>query len=210
MTDIQILLGVSISFLLLILAPLIFLFSKGPWSFRTTLPGLGVLVILFFLLYTPLHELSHVAGARLAGIQVRDIQLFPKIQAGQIVTAHYHPANVRSVSQFVMMTGFPYLLDVLGSIAAILFLRRNSSQNYFFAGFLFMVLCLRPAFDFTGETLGLLARNGGDLHQIARSIGFSTTGWILSFSIGITLLSIFIFLKRFDLVPEIRLNRNLR
>ena len=204
MTDTQIIIGVSVALLIFIVAPLIFLYYKGPWPFRTTIPNLVILVILFCLLYTPMHELSHIAGAYLSGVQVRDIQLFPKILAGHIVTARYHPLNVRSVWQFVIMTGFPYILNVIGSALGIFFLRRNFSKNSFVVGFLFMLLCLRPAFDFTGETLGFLSRNGGDIHQISRCIGVSTTWWILSFSIGLTLLSIFIVMNRFTGSPRFK------
>ena len=204
MTDIQTIIGVSIALLVLIVVPLIFLYNKGPWPFRTTIPNIVILIILFCLLYTPVHELSHVAGAYLSGIQVRDIQIFPKFFEGHIITARYHPLNVRHVWQFVIMTGFPYILDVIGSILGIFILRRNFSMNSFVAGFLFMFLCLRPAFDFIGETLGFLSRNGGDFHQIARCIGFSATWWILSFSIVLTLVSIFIVTNRFTGFPKFK------
>jgi hypothetical protein len=88
-------------------------------------------------------------------------------------------------------------LDIVCLVVAIFVFRRDFSRNPFITGLAFMLLCLRPAFDIVGETIGLLTGWRGDLYNMQQIIGpFATWSFIL-ISVGLAIYSISSTLSHF-------------
>jgi hypothetical protein len=194
---------ITFEILLVVVTPLLFLYLKGNWPLRTAIPCLLSIPLLWYLTYSPLHELSHVAGTYLVGGRVIYYKLIPRFWVGEFGRAWITPAGITQSWQQLVMTSSPYILDVACIVAGIFVLRRVFSKNPFVVGFVFMLLCLRPAFDFVCEPIAFLTGDRGDLYHIEKIIGSFMTWSFLLLSIGLSLLSIVSVLRRFVGFPEI-------
>ena len=177
--------------------PLLFLYLMGNWPLRTTVPCLLSILILWYLSYSPLHELSHVAATYLVGGQVVDMKLIPSFWFGEFGRAWITPVGVTHSWQRLIMTASPYLLDIVSLVVAVLVLRRGSSISAFLVGLVFMLLCLRPAFDFVCETIAFLSGERGDLFHLEEIVGTFAIWSFLVFSVGLSAFSILSVLRRF-------------
>jgi hypothetical protein len=193
---------ITFEILLVIDIPLMILYLKGNWPVRTTMKCLLSIPVLWYLTYSPLHELSHVAGTYLAGGKVIYVKLIPRFWLAEFGQAWITPVGLRESWQQLVMTSSPYILDVACIATGIFLLRRDFSKNPFILGFIFMLLCLRPAFDFVCETIAFLSGNLGDIYQIKGKIGVLMTWSFIVISLGLSLISILIILRRFIGFPE--------
>lgn len=198
---------ITFEILLTVVTPLLFLYLRGNWPVRATIPCLLSIPVLWYLTYSPLHELSHVAGTYLVGGKVTYIKLIPSFWLGEFGRAWITPVGITQQWQQLIMTASPYILDVACVGAGMAVLRRNFSKNAFVVGFVFTILCLRPAFDFVCETIAFLSGNRGDIYHIEGIIGSFLLWPFLLLSIGLSLLSVLIILRRFVGFPEASLNK---
>ncbi len=194
---------ITFEILLVVVTPLLFLYLKGNWPLYTTISCLMSIPLLWYLTYSPLHELSHIAGTHLVGGKVIYYKLIPRFWLGEFGRAWITPAEITQSWQQLVLTSSPYILDVACIVAGIFVLRREFSKNPFVVGFVFMLLCLRPAFDFVCETIAFLSGDRGDLYHIEKIIGSFMTWSFVLISIGLSLLSIVRVLGRFVGFPEI-------
>jgi hypothetical protein len=176
--------------LVVVVAPLLFLYVKGRWPVRATIPSLLVIPVQWYLTYAPQHELSHVAGAYLVGGKVVHIKLIPRFWRGEFGRAWITPEGLSSTWQKLIMTASPYLLDVVCIAAGFFLLRRKSFEKPFVAGFLLMLLCLRPTFDFVCETVAFAQGSRADLFHMAAVIGNPALGSLLVVGIALAACSI--------------------
>lgn len=70
-------------------------------------------------------------------------------------------------------------------------------KNAFWAGFLFMLLCLRPTFDLVCEAIGVNNGFMGDLFHIQQIVGNEVLSSFLLLSLGLSVLMIYAILKRY-------------
>jgi hypothetical protein len=196
--------GLLITFeiLLVVVTPLIILYLKSSWPLRTATLCIVSIPILWYFVYSLLHELSHIAGTYLVGGTVIYYKLIPSFWLGEFGRAWITPDGLKDSWQQLTMTASPYILDIVSIVAGIFILRRNFSKNPFIIGFVFMLLFLRPAFDFVCEPIAFLSGDRGDLYHIANKIGYFATWSLILFSMGLSLISIIIILKRFVGFPE--------
>jgi hypothetical protein len=178
--------GLLITFeiLLVVVTPLLFLYLKGNWPLRTIIPCLLSIPVLWYLTYALLHELSHVAGTYLVGAKVVDYKLIPRFWLGEFGRAWITPDGITHSWQQLILTTSPYILDVLCIIVGMFVLRRNFSKNPFVVGLVFMLFCLRPAFDFVCEPIAFLTGDRGDFYAVQGIIGSNLTWSFILFSIG--------------------------
>jgi hypothetical protein len=169
----------TIECLLTIVLPLIILYLRGNWPLRVMVICLVTVPILWYLTYAPLHELSHVAGAYLAGGSVTFIKLIPRFWEGEFARAWITTAGIDRPWQHLICTGFPYILDVVSAAIGYGFLRGRTHIGPFIMGLAFMLLCLRGAFDILCEIVGYALGGMGDIYHIALILGPSMT-WILA------------------------------
>jgi len=166
------------------------LYLKGNWPLRKVIPPLVITPILWYFTYAPLHELSHAAGLYLVGGKAIDYRLIPRFWLGEFAGAWITPSGITQSWQQLTMTAFPYMLDIVCYIVAIVVFRRGSSRNPFFIGLAFMLLCLRPACDFIFEPIAFLSGDRNDFYAIQQIVGpFATWSFIL-ISIGLSIYSI--------------------
>ncbi len=193
---------VTFEILVVVVAPLLILYLKGDWPLRSTIPCLVTIPVLWYLTYSPLHELSHVVGTYLVGGRVTYIKLIPRFWMGEFSGgAMITPEGFVHDWQWLVMTSSPYILDVACVAAGYAVLRRRFFRHSFAVGFTFMLLCLRPAFDLVCETVALIAGGRGDLYHTEKTIGGATIWTLLAVSIGASATTVFIVLRRFTERP---------
>ena len=193
---------ITVEILFVVVAPLLILYIKGRWPLRTIILCLLTIPILWYLTYSPIHELSHIAGTYLVGGKVTLYKLIPSFWKGEFGHAWITSESLSESWRQLVTTSFPYLLDVVSIISGIFVLRRHFHDNPFVIGFVFMFLCLRPTFDFICETIAFLSGNRGDIYYISETIGCLLTWLFLLFSIGLALFSIVTVLSRFIGAPQ--------
>jgi hypothetical protein len=193
---------ITVEILLVIVTPLLFLYLKGTWPLRTIIPCLLSIPVLWYLTYALLHELSHIAGTYLVGARVVDYKLIPRFWLGEFGRAWITPDGITHSWQQLVSTTSPYILDVLCIVAGLFVLRRNFSKNPFVVGLVFMLLCLRPAFDFVCEAIAFLTGDRGDFYTVQGIMGSNLTWLFIFSSLGLSLLSVLRILRRFVGFPE--------
>ena len=182
--------------------PLIYLYLKRGWPLRVSIPCLLIIPVLWYLTYSPLHELSHIAGTYLVGGRVTYYKLIPSFWAGEFGRAWIKTDGLEASWQQLVSTASPYILNIACVVTAIFIPRRNFTKKAFVVGLVFMLLCLRPAFDFVCETIAFISGDRGDIYYIEGKIGSLATWALLSLSIGLSLFSILSFTRRFVQAPN--------
>jgi hypothetical protein len=193
---------ITLEITVVIVAPLLVLYLKGNWPLPTIIPCLLSIPVLWYFTYAPIHEISHVAGTYLVGAKVVDYKLIPRFWQGEFGRAWITPEGITHSWQQLVTTTAPYILDVLCIVVGMTVLRRNLSKNPFVVGLVFMLLCLRPAFDFVCEPIAFLAGDRGDFYAVDGIIGSVLTWLFILFSLGLSLFSIVRILRRFAGFPE--------
>ena len=181
---------ITCEILLVVVMPLLVLYLKGNWPLRKVIPPLVIIAILWYFTYVPLHELSHAAALYLVGGKAIEYKLIPRFWLGEFSGGWVTPSGITQSWQQLTFSAFPYLLDVVCFVVAIFVFRRDFSRNPFFMGLAFMLLCLRPAFDFVCEPIAFLSGDKGDFYAIQQIVGpFAIWSFIL-ISIGLAVYSI--------------------
>ena len=193
---------ITFEILLVIVTPLLLLYLNSSWPLRTTILCLLTIPVLWYLTYSPLHELSHVAGTYLVGAKVTHIKLIPRFWIGEFARAWITTDEIKAPWQQLISTGFPYILDAVCIASTAFILRREFIRRSFIVGCVFMLLCLRPAFDFVCEPIALLLGDRGDIYHIMQIIGSFATWSFIMLSVGLFILSVLIILKRYIGFPD--------
>jgi hypothetical protein len=180
----------TLEILVVIVAPLLILYLTGPWPMRIAIPCLMVIPVLWYLTYSPIHELSHVLGTYLVGGSVTELKLIPSFWQGEFGRAWITPQGLRAPWQQLVMTSAPYVLDGLSVAVAFFALHRRRPMRSFALGSLLMLLCLRPAFDVVCETVAFALGGQGDLYHIAHSTGYPMVWLSMTILLGFSLLTI--------------------
>jgi len=188
---------ITCEILLVVVMPLLVLYIKGNWPLRKIIPPLVIIPVFWYFTYAPLHELSHAAGLYLVGGKVIDYKLIPRFWLGEFGGAWITPSGTTQSWQQLTFTAFPYMLDIVCFVVAIFVFRRGFSRNPFFIGLAFMLLCLRPAFDFVCESIAFLSGFRGDLCHIQQIVGPSAIWSFILISIGLSVYSISSTLSHF-------------
>ena len=181
---------ITIEILVVIVGPLLILYLMGPWPIRIAIPCLLSIPVLWYLTYSPIHELSHVLGAYLVGGSVTELKLIPSFWRGEFGRAWITPQGLRAPWQQLVMTSAPYVLDGVSVAVGFFALLRRRLRRPFALGVLLMLLCLRPAFDVLCETVAFALGGRGDLYHIAQSIGYPTVWLSMAILFGFSLFTI--------------------
>ena len=193
---------ITFEILLTIVTPLLALYLGGQWPLRTVTACLCGIPVVWYLTYAPIHELSHALGTTLVGGKIVDIKLIPSFWEGTFAVAWVRSVGLDQSWQHLVSTGAPYVIDVAFVVASLVVLRRRLSRNALVVGLLFMLLCLRPAFDLVCETAGFVGGFKGDLWHMQLIIGSAALWSFLLVSLALCLLSIVVILRRYGGFPE--------
>jgi hypothetical protein len=188
----------TLEVLLIIPIPLVILYLRGKWPIKVIRVCLTVIPVLWYLTYAPVHELSHIFGTYIAGGSVIDYKLIPRFWMGEFAGAWITPVGLNNPWQNLVMLCAPYVLDLVSIIAGAVVLQRHLSKNAFWAGFLFMLLCLRPTFDLVCESVGFYNGFMGDLFHIQQIVGSAILSSLLLLSLLVSMVSIYAILKRYS------------
>ena len=163
---------------------------------------MSTIPILWYFVYAPIHELSHLLGAYLVGARVLEVKLIPSFWAGETAVAWIKAEGFTNEWSQLIMTISPYVLDLASIAVGVYVLQRKLSRTAFLIGFLFMLLCLRPAFDLVCETIGFATGFRGDLFHIALTVGGFATWTFLALSITFSMYAIIVVIARFKGFPQ--------
>jgi len=190
---------VTFEILLIIITPLLVLYLRGRWPLRLVTACLCGIAVLWYLTYAPIHELSHALGTVLVGGRIVDVKLIPSFWEGTFAVAWVRTEGLGP--SWPVMTGAPYVLDVACVVASLFVLWRRPSRSALVVGLLFMILCLRPAFDFVCETVGFVGGFHGDLWHLESVIGSAALWSFLLVSLALCLLGVVVIVRRYDGFP---------
>jgi hypothetical protein len=177
---------VTFEILIVIVVPLLILYLAGPWPLRSTIPCLLMIPVLWYLTYAPIHELSHVLGTYAVGGTVTQIKLIPSFWRGEFGQAWITPQGLHAPWQQLVMTATPYVLDGLSVAVGYFTLRGGRSRHPLSLGVALMLLCLRPAFDVTCETVAFARGGRGDLFHMAQVTGYPVVWLSMLVLLGFT------------------------
>jgi hypothetical protein len=193
---------ITFEILFTVVAPLLGLYLRGTWKQQTMVACMSTIPILWYFVYAPIHELSHLLGAYLMGGQIVEVRLIPRFWAGETGGAWIKSEGFTNEWSQLIMTVSPYFFDLLSIAVGLYVLQRKLSRKAFLIGFLFMLLCLRPAFDLVCETIGFATGFRGDLFHITLTIGGFATWTFLAFSIAFSIYAILVVIRRFKGFPQ--------
>jgi hypothetical protein len=170
--------------------PLIKFYQRSNWTKKQQVLNILLVVLLFFLIYAPLHELCHYICAKLMNIDVIGHQFFNKYSFGKLKNAHliidFSPLTNR---QIFIMTIAPYARDMIFAFVSFLILKRKQINSSFLVGVFFSIGLLFSVFDIADNFLGYIIKGIGDWYSLSKIIGHFWT-WFT----GIIMLSITLFL----------------
>lgn len=184
------LLLITLEILVIIGAPLLILYLTGRWPMRVVIPCLFVTPVLWYLTYSPIHELSHVLGAYLVGGSVTEIKLIPSFWRGEFARAWITPEGLGTPWQQLVMTSSPYVLDGVSVAVGFFALSSGRLRRPLALGVAFMLLCLRPAFDVLCEAVAFALAGRGDLFHIAQGTGAPTVWWSMALLFGFSVFTV--------------------
>lgn len=187
---------------LTIVTPLLFLYLRSSWPQRSIIPCMVSIPVVWYPVYSPIHELSHVAATLLIGGKVTSIKLIPSFWRGEFGRAWITSEGITQSWQQLFATTAPYILDVVCLVTGIVVLQRTFSRSPFVVGLVFMLLCLRPAFDFVCESVGFLTGDRGDFYAMQSIIGTGPIWMFMVFMLGLSGLAVVRVLGRFVGFPE--------
>jgi hypothetical protein len=183
--------------LLVVVTPLLVLYRRSTWPVSATIVSLILVPILWYPVYAPVHELSHLAAVYLLGGTVTSVKLIPSFWEGEFAVAWIRSEGLTATWQQMTTTSAPYAIDVLCLLLTLPVLTRRFSKNAFVVGLTFMVLCLRPAFDLLCESVGFATGFRGDLYHMGIIIGSAGLWIFIVTSLALSLFVILTILRRF-------------
>jgi uncharacterized membrane protein len=158
----------------LLLIPLVILYARCNWPPKLWLANLVVLLPLWFITYSALHEGSHVVGVFMVGEKIVNYHLIPAFWKGEFTSDAWVSSNILEGWRGVLPGLFPYLRDFLFLIAGWVILKSKRIENCFLVGLVFVLFCLSPVFDITDNYFnGYLVQHatGNDFTGTAMTIG---------------------------------------
>ena len=145
-----------IEILTIIVLPLLVFYLRSKWPQKEIVIFAIVLPLLWYLLYAPIHELSHMLGAAIIGASIKDYRLFAHFWEGDFGFAYVDIAGGLGTNfNSLIILVSPYILDFISLILGYFILKSYRIKNSFLAGLIFLFLCLRPTYDVIDNYLGL-------------------------------------------------------
>jgi ammonia channel protein AmtB len=78
---------ITFKILFTVVAPLLVLYLGGTWKQQKMVACMSTIPILWYFVYAPIHELSHLPGAYLVGARIVEVKLIPRFWAGETAVA---------------------------------------------------------------------------------------------------------------------------
>lgn len=192
-----------IEILILVVLPLLFLYLRSNWPQKVINVNVIILPLIWYVFYAPLHELGHILGCFIVGLEIKDYQLFAHFWEGNFGFAFVDIKNGygENMNSFVILI-LPYMLDLISIVIGYYLLSRYKIINSFLFGLVFLLFNIRPLYDLVDNFIGYYL-NHSDFVLASRIVGSLVifTFVIISIIIGITL--ILLLLKRYKQYPKL-------
>jgi len=191
-----------IEILILVVLPLLFLYLRSNWPKKVINVNVIILPLIWYVFYAPLHELGHILGCFIVGLEIKDYQLFAHFWEGNFGFAFVDIKDGygENMNSFVILI-LPYVLDLISIVIGYYLLSRYKIINSFLFGLVFLLFNIRPLYDLVDNFIGYFL-NHSDFVLASRIVGSLVifTFVIISIIIGITL--ILLLLKRYKQYPS--------
>ena len=191
-----------IEILILVVLPLLVLYLRSNWPNKVIYVNVIILPLIWYVFYAPLHELGHILGCFIVGLEIKDYQLFAHFWTGNFGFAFVDikEGYGENMNSFVILI-LPYLLDLISIVIGYYLLLRYKIINSFLFGLVFLLFNIRPLYDLVDNFIGYYL-NHSDFVLASRIVGSLVifTFVIISIIIGITL--ILLLLKRYKQYPS--------
>jgi hypothetical protein len=174
---------------LIIAFPVIKFYKRSNWTKKQNLIAILSTLFLWYFIQSPLHELSHIIGGKIMGINIIAYQLIPKFWTGDFSNAWVRFEEIETNFQQFIITISPYIRDLIVAVIGFLILRTIQIHNYFVIGLIFSLLLLNSIFDIVNNFLGYAIMKFGDWNDISKLVGH-----IWTYFLGIGILAITIYL----------------
>lgn len=186
---------------ILIILPLLILYTKSKWSTKEIIFNAIVLPLIWYITYAPIHELGHVIGCKIVGLEINDYQLFTRFWEGSFGFAFVdikegYGENIESFIVLIM----PYLIDFFFLIFGFIVVYKNKFKvkNSFLFGLTFLFFVLRSNYDLLDNYIGYFF-NHSDFVLAGKIVGnlniliFIVLSLIIGFSLTLLIIKKYIF-----------------
>jgi hypothetical protein len=195
----------AIAMACIIILPLIFMEKKlQTETFRLVFRVVSITII-WYLTYAPIHEISHILGFKLTGVEIIEHKLFPHFWKGDFHHAYIIHGDANQTQKLIGRMA-PYAKDLIFALAGFFILRKLSVKKTFVTLLVFTWFVSSGLFDLITNFFGFAAEKTGDFYQTANDIGIGTTYFIAISMIVVTGALFFASLKL--LLQKINLNQN--
>ncbi|MBI2419974.1 MAG: hypothetical protein HYV28_19100 [Ignavibacteriales bacterium] len=192
-----------IEILILVVLPLLVLYLRSSWPQKEIYVNVIILPLIWYVFYAPLHELGHILGCFIVGLEIKDYQLFAHFWEGSFGFAFVDIKDGygENMNSFVILI-LPYVLDLILIVIGYYLLSRYKIKNAFLFGLAFMLFNIRSLYDLADNFIGYFL-NHSDFVLASRISGSLVvfTFVVISIIIGITL--ILLLLKKYKQYPKL-------
>ncbi|HSD64712.1 MAG TPA: hypothetical protein VLB50_12995 [Ignavibacteriaceae bacterium] len=187
---------------LLIAVPVLIFFVRSNWQKLEINVNLILLPFIWYLTYAPIHELSHIIGYSIAGVEVTGYRLMTHFLEGDYGFSKIQTATALGTDwKSLVILSSPYIFDLIFVLIGFLLFKQIKLRNSFLAGLIFLLFCLRPFYDFVDNYIAVFYSQS-DITIISRIIGEPITYIFGIVSIGFILLVNLIILGWYKNYPD--------
>lgn len=160
----------TLAIAIIIILPIILLEQSSHASRSRIIITTIVIGILWFLSYALLHELSHVLGFYLTGVEVTDHKLIPYFWQGDFSNAYVIVAESTPGKRFIGQVT-PYVRDLVFAIMGYILIKRLSFSSNFLLLLVFTLLVSSSLYDVATNFWGFVGESRGDFYRMKEYIG---------------------------------------
>jgi hypothetical protein len=197
-----------IEILILVVLPLLFLYLRSNWPQKAINVNVIILPLIWYVFYAPLHELGHILGCFIVGLEIKDYQLFAHFWEGNFGFAFVDIKDGygENMNSFVILI-LPYMLDLISIVIGYYLLTGYKIINSFLFGLAFLLFNVRPLYDLVDNFIGYFF-NHSDFVLAIRIVGSLVIFTFVIISIIIVITLIILLLKRFKQYPQLHNTAN--
>ena len=138
------------------------------------------ITLIWYFSYAPIHELSHMLGFKLTGVDIVEYKLIPHFWKGDFREAYIvHGDAGQTQKLFGRMA--PYIKDLIFGSGGYLVLKKLPIRKTFATLLVFTLFVSSGLFDLITNFFGFAAEKTGDFYQTATDIG-STFAYLVGIS----------------------------
>lgn len=192
-----------IEILALVVLPILILYLRSSWPQREVYINVIILPLIWYLFYAPIHELGHIFGCLIVGLEIKDYRLFSHFWEGSFGFAYVDVKegfgeNIRS---FVSLIA-PYVFDLISAVIGFYLLTRFKIRNSFLFGIVFLIFSVRPIYDLVDNFIGYFYSHS-DFVLANKIAGTLPVFGFVIFSLILAVILLLSLLKKYKKYPSL-------